>query len=129
MEAVALYTFRATEGDELSFNKGDILKVRAAGRPSCEAHLEDALLAVTKSVDCPEQRRARELEQDPGMQISCCSAFPQKDLYLFNYFHCFVTEITSSLPLLIAWHANWASVQLILRYILHSCCVRKSLLP
>lgn len=34
MEAVALYTFRATEGDELSFNKGDILKVRAAGRPS-----------------------------------------------------------------------------------------------
>lgn len=34
MEAVALYTFRATEGDELSFNKGDILKVRAVGRPS-----------------------------------------------------------------------------------------------
>lgn len=29
MEAVALYTFRATEGDELSFNKGDILKVRS----------------------------------------------------------------------------------------------------
>uniref|UniRef100_A0A674MT60 GRB2 related adaptor protein a n=1 Tax=Takifugu rubripes TaxID=31033 RepID=A0A674MT60_TAKRU len=29
MEAVALYTFRATEGDELSFNKGDVLKVRA----------------------------------------------------------------------------------------------------
>lgn len=28
MEAVALYTFRATEGDELSFNKGDMLKVR-----------------------------------------------------------------------------------------------------
>ncbi|KAL0992521.1 hypothetical protein UPYG_G00094440 [Umbra pygmaea] len=27
MEAVALYSFRATEGDELSFNKGDILKV------------------------------------------------------------------------------------------------------
>lgn len=32
MEAVALYTFRATEGDELSFNKGDILKVRAGSR-------------------------------------------------------------------------------------------------
>lgn len=29
MEAVALYTFRATEGDELSFNKGDMLKVRS----------------------------------------------------------------------------------------------------
>lgn len=29
MEAVALYTFRATEGDELSFNKGDVLKVRS----------------------------------------------------------------------------------------------------
>lgn len=28
MEAVALYTFRATEGDELSFNKGDLLKVK-----------------------------------------------------------------------------------------------------
>lgn len=28
MEATALYTFRATEGDELSFNKGDMLKVR-----------------------------------------------------------------------------------------------------
>ncbi|KAF0032524.1 hypothetical protein F2P81_014814 [Scophthalmus maximus] len=27
MEALALYTFRATEGDELSFNKGDLLKV------------------------------------------------------------------------------------------------------
>ncbi|XP_010778725.1 GRB2-related adapter protein-like, partial [Notothenia coriiceps] len=27
MEAVALYTFRATEGDELSFNKGDLLKI------------------------------------------------------------------------------------------------------
>ncbi|TKS91758.1 GRB2-related adapter protein [Collichthys lucidus] len=27
MEAVALYTFRATEGDELSFNKGDMLKI------------------------------------------------------------------------------------------------------
>ncbi|KAM3842132.1 GRB2-related adapter protein-like [Diretmus argenteus] len=27
MEAVALYTFRATEGDELSFNKGDVLKI------------------------------------------------------------------------------------------------------
>ncbi|KAJ7992040.1 hypothetical protein DPEC_G00274450 [Dallia pectoralis] len=27
MEAVALYTFRATEGDELSFNQGDILKI------------------------------------------------------------------------------------------------------
>lgn len=34
MEAVALYTFRATEGDELSFNKGDILKVRPLGFPS-----------------------------------------------------------------------------------------------
>lgn len=30
MEAVALYTFRATEGDELSFNKGDMLKVRVS---------------------------------------------------------------------------------------------------
>lgn len=68
MEAVALYTFRATEGDELSFNKGDILKVRAVGRPSCDSHLEDALLA------------ARELEQVPGMQISCCSAFPHPSL-------------------------------------------------
>ncbi|XP_036828210.1 GRB2 related adaptor protein a isoform X1 [Oncorhynchus mykiss] len=27
MEAMALYSFRATEGDELSFNKGDVLKV------------------------------------------------------------------------------------------------------
>ncbi|XP_029945679.1 GRB2 related adaptor protein a [Salarias fasciatus] len=27
MEAVALYTFRATESDELSFNKGDLLKI------------------------------------------------------------------------------------------------------
>ncbi|XP_035470884.1 GRB2 related adaptor protein a isoform X2 [Scophthalmus maximus] len=27
MEALALYTFRATEGDELSFNKGDLLKI------------------------------------------------------------------------------------------------------
>lgn len=27
MEAVALYTFRATESDELSFQKGDILKI------------------------------------------------------------------------------------------------------
>ncbi|XP_028841480.1 GRB2-related adapter protein-like [Denticeps clupeoides] len=27
MEAVALYSFRATEGDELSFQKGDILKI------------------------------------------------------------------------------------------------------
>ncbi|XP_066545557.1 GRB2 related adaptor protein a isoform X2 [Amia ocellicauda] len=27
MEAVALYTFKATEGDELSFQKGDILKI------------------------------------------------------------------------------------------------------
>ncbi|XP_061556532.1 GRB2 related adaptor protein a isoform X1 [Phycodurus eques] len=27
MEAVALYTFRATEGDELSFNKGELLKI------------------------------------------------------------------------------------------------------
>lgn len=52
MEAVALYTFRATEGDELSFNKGDILKVRA---PSCPPRLEAALLAVKKSGDCPER--------------------------------------------------------------------------
>lgn len=34
MEAVALYTFRATEGDELSFNKGDILKVGPVRPPS-----------------------------------------------------------------------------------------------
>lgn len=34
MEAVALYTFRATEGDELSFSKGDILKVRPDTLPS-----------------------------------------------------------------------------------------------
>ncbi|XP_055752666.1 GRB2 related adaptor protein a [Salvelinus fontinalis] len=27
MEAMALYSFRATEGDELSFNKGDVLKI------------------------------------------------------------------------------------------------------
>lgn len=80
MEAAALYTFRATEGDELSFNKGDILKVRAVGRPSCDSQLEAALLAVKKSTDCPEQRRARELEQVPGMQISCCSAFPHPPL-------------------------------------------------
>lgn len=36
MEAVALYTFRATEGDELSFNKGDVLKVRPTRLPSMQ---------------------------------------------------------------------------------------------
>jgi hypothetical protein len=31
MESVALYSFQATESDELAFNKGDTLKVQKAG--------------------------------------------------------------------------------------------------
>ena len=31
MESVALYSFQATESDELAFNKGDTLKVQRAG--------------------------------------------------------------------------------------------------
>ncbi|NXT77423.1 GRAP protein, partial [Zapornia atra] len=33
MESVALYSFQATEKDELPFHKGDTLKVHGAGRP------------------------------------------------------------------------------------------------
>lgn len=54
MEAVALYTFRATEGDELSFNKGDVLKVRSRPNtlPSFTSGNSCNLKQSAHAVDC-----------------------------------------------------------------------------
>jgi hypothetical protein len=35
MESVALYSFQATESDELAFNKGDTLKVQCTAARPC----------------------------------------------------------------------------------------------
>lgn len=51
MEAVALYTFRATEGDELSFNKGDMLKVRS--------HLHNLAFFVGFFFFCKKKRKRK----------------------------------------------------------------------
>ncbi|NWH28465.1 GRAP protein, partial [Grus americana] len=50
MESVALYSFQATEKDELPFHKGDILKVRGAGGASI-------LWGGDAAVGCPRVSR------------------------------------------------------------------------
>ncbi|XP_046871152.1 GRB2-related adapter protein-like [Hypomesus transpacificus] len=105
MEAVALYTFRATERDELSFTKGDILKVRETHLTQTQSYLaQDITHTHNTHIRCigaeVERCRGAEVERCRGAEVERWrgAEVERSDLGVYVYVGTVLPQCVLSLP-------------------------------